>query len=73
LNYCAGFRWDKYDVDLSGDIGADDVPMLLQDMGEKYTPAEVAIIMGSIDADQLRIAEFPEFIGWWCAKSCDDQ
>ena len=47
--------------------------MLWQDMGEVYTPAEVAILLESIDYDKLQIVEFPDFIRWWCAQGVEYQ
>lgn len=62
-------RFEKYDNHLSGDMPADMVAYLLQDMGEYYTSDEVRVLQAAVlDADSLGVVEFPELIRWWCSN-----
>jgi Ca2+-binding EF-hand superfamily protein len=62
-------RFEKYDENLSGDMPANMVAYLLQDMGEYYTPEEVQFLKTTeLDADNLGVVEFPEVIRWWCSN-----
>lgn len=62
-------RFEKYDELLSGDMPAEMLSYLLQDMGEWYSVEEVGVLRDRVlDADGMGVVEFPELVRWWCAE-----
>ena len=65
LHFIINYSFEKYDEDLSGEISAEDLSYLLEDMGGHYSESEVDLIITLIDPDQLDFIEFAEFVHWW--------
>lgn len=54
-----------YDVDNNGTMDANELKALLEDMGQSYTEAEVAILMNELDLNSDGVLDFEEFWKWW--------
>ena len=64
-------KFATFDADGSGTIDADELALLLEEMGGAYTPAEVRMILTQIDTDKSSVIEFIEFLRWWAGGSDD--
>ena len=60
--------FQTYDTDLSGRIDCSLLPLVLQDMGEDYSDAEMAIVLAIVDQEKSGAVEFAEFIRWWTSE-----
>mmetsp|Transcript_6834 Transcript_6834/g.10149 ORF Transcript_6834/g.10149 Transcript_6834/m.10149 type:complete len:431 (+) Transcript_6834:346-1638(+) len=61
------FAFMQYDADLSGVVPVTDLFYLLQDMGEEYSEAELALACSEQGLDPAGLGElfFEDLVGWW--------
>ena len=58
--------FDKFDVSGDGELDADELRMLLDDLGMKdVTPEDIEDLMGELDTDGDGVVVFAEFEPWW--------
>lgn len=60
--------FSMYDVHFTNEMNSNDLYFFLQDLGEEYNPIEIKLILLQLDADNLGLIEFTEFIKWWCEE-----
>jgi Ca2+-binding EF-hand superfamily protein len=55
-----------YDSELKSEMRAAELGFLLEDMGQRYSETELALVLESVDSDQVGVVDFAEFVRWWC-------
>lgn len=61
--------FDEVDTDGSGEVDADEVAQLVQNLGVKMSPCELQEAMADMDSDGSGEVEFEEFYHWWMSPS----
>eukprot|EP00004_Rigifila_ramosa_P006004 TRINITY_DN1668_c0_g1_i1.p3 TRINITY_DN1668_c0_g1~~TRINITY_DN1668_c0_g1_i1.p3 ORF type:complete len:121 (-),score=41.54 TRINITY_DN1668_c0_g1_i1:55-417(-) len=54
----------KYDKDLSGSLTIEEYKLLCEDLGQKYTPAQLETALKALDKDSDGKVGFNEFLDW---------
>ncbi|EQC27772.1 hypothetical protein SDRG_14356 [Saprolegnia diclina VS20] len=57
--------FDDYDEDGTGDIDAEELGKIAEDLGEPLSKEELEYLIMEFDADGSGTIDWEEFIAWW--------